>query len=152
MSVSIIDQAYNAGAEFAQKGILTIDVINDFRTEHFADSSTHEAHHLIPQKLLIITGILKVSEGPSIRMKKEDHELTRSYKRGYMLRNDFFRKQQEYLEALNIREAVEMEIAEIKAKFGSKYDDAIREVREYVTKLEKQLKNHNGGINEKANS
>ena len=57
--------------------------------QHFADSSTHEAHHLIPQKLLIITGILKVSEGPSIRMKKEDHELTRSYKRGYMLRDDF---------------------------------------------------------------
>ena len=35
MSVSIIDQAYNAGAEFAQKGILTIDVINDFRTDYF---------------------------------------------------------------------------------------------------------------------
>ena len=35
MSVSIIDQSYNAGAEFAQKGILTIDVINDFRTDYF---------------------------------------------------------------------------------------------------------------------
>jgi hypothetical protein len=45
-----------------------------------------------------------------------------------------------------------MEIAEIKAKFGSKYDEAIREVREYVTKLEKQLKNQNGDINEKTNS
>ena len=120
--------------------------------QHFADSSTHEAHHLIPQKLLIITGILKVSEGPSIRMEKKDHQLTRSYKRRDMLKNDFFRKQQEYLEALNIREAVEMEIADIQAKFGSKYDDAIREVRKYVAKLEKQLKNHNGGINEKANS
>ena len=120
--------------------------------QHFADSSTHEAHHLIPQKLLIITGILKVSEGPSIRMEKKDHQLTRSYKRRDMLKNDFFRKQQEYLEALNIREAVEMEIADIQAKFGSKYDDAIREVRKYITKLEKQLKNHNGGINEKANS
>ncbi len=42
MNVSIIDQVYNAGAEFAQKGILTIDVINDFHTEHFADSSTHD--------------------------------------------------------------------------------------------------------------
>ena len=120
--------------------------------QHFADSSTHEAHHLIPQKLLKITGILRVFEGPSIRMKKEDHELTRSYKRGYMLRDDFFRKQLEYLKDLNIRSAVEMEIAEIKAKFGSKYDDAIREVREYVTKLEKQLKNQNGDINEKTNS
>lgn len=85
-------------------------------------------------------------------MEKKDHQLTRSYKRRDMLKNDFFRKQQEYLEALNIREAVEMEIADIQAKFGSKYDDAIREVRKYITKLEKQLKNHNGGINEKANS
>ena len=99
---------------------------NDYAfAQHFADSSTHEAHHLIPQKLLIITGILKVSEGPSIRMEKKDHQLTRSYKRRDMLKNDFFRKQQEYLEALNIREAVEMEIADIQAKFGSKYDDAI---------------------------
>ena len=66
---------------------------NDYAfAQHFADSSTHEAHHLIPQKLLIITGILKVSEGPSIRMKKEDHELTRSYKRRDMLKNDFFQK------------------------------------------------------------
>lgn len=69
-----------------------------------------------------------------------------------MLRDDFFRKQLEYLKDLNIRSAVEMEIAEIKAKFGSKYDEAIREVREYVTKLEKQLKNQNGDINEKTNS
>ena len=88
---------------------------NDYAfAQHFADSSTHEAHHLIPQKLLIITGILKVSEGPSIRMEKKDHQLTRSYKRRDMLKNDFFRKQQEYLEALNIRSAVEMESAEIK--------------------------------------
>ena len=35
MNVSIIDQAYNAGAEFSQKGILTTDVINDFRTDYF---------------------------------------------------------------------------------------------------------------------
>lgn len=33
-----------------------------------------------------------------------------------------------------------MEIADIQDKFGSKYDDAIREVRKYVAKLEKQLK------------
>lgn len=31
-----------------------------------------------------------------------------------------------------------MEIADIQEKFGSKYDDGIREVREYVAKLETQ--------------
>ena len=32
-----------------------------------------------------------------------------------------------------------MEIADIQEKFGSKYDDAIREVREYVAKLDTQF-------------
>lgn len=108
--------------------------------QHFADSSTHEAHHLIPKKLLEISGILKVSEGPSIRMEKEDHALTRSYKRRNMQNDYYFIKQLAFLRSNNIRAAVEMEIADIQAKFGSKYNDAIREVREYVTKLEKQLK------------
>jgi hypothetical protein len=89
-------------------------------------------HFIVPPNIQITDYIIKRCDG--------------------FFKNDFFRKQQEYLEALNIREAVEMEIADIQAKFGSKYDDAIREVRKYITKLEKQLKNHNGGINEKANS
>ena len=117
--------------------------------QHFADSSTHEAHHLIPQKLLIITGILKVSEGPSIRMEIKDHANTRSYKNSKMLKHDFFQKQLKYLKALDIKSAVEMEIADIQDRFGSKYDDAIKEVREYVTKLEKQLKSQQGNTNEK---
>ena len=73
-------------------------------------------------------------------MEKEDHALTRSYKRRNMQNDDYFIKQLAFLRSNNIRAAVEMEIADIQAKFGSKYNDAIREVREYVTKLEKQLK------------
>lgn len=57
-----------------------------------------------------------------------------------MLKNDYFRKQLDYLKENNIQAAVEMEIADIQKKFGSKYDDAIREVREYVAKLDTQFK------------
>jgi hypothetical protein len=73
-------------------------------------------------------------------MEKEDHAKTSSYKNNRMLHEKYFRKQKIYLETNNIRAAVEMEIADIQDKFGSKYDDAIREVRKYVAKLEKQLK------------
>lgn len=66
-----------------------------------------------------------------------------------MLKHDFFQKQLKYLKALDIKSAVEMEIADIQDRFGSKYDDAIKEVREYVTKLEKQLKSQQGNTNEK---
>ena len=66
-----------------------------------------------------------------------------------MLKHDFFQKQLKYLKALDIKSAVEMEIADIQDRFGSKYDDAIREVRKYITKLEKQLKSQQGNTNEK---
>lgn len=108
--------------------------------KHFADSKTYEVHHLIPAKLLELTKILGYLDGPCIRMEKEDHAKTSSYKNNRMLHEKYFRKQKIYLETNNIRAAVEMEIADIQDKFGSKYDDAIREVRKYVAKLEKQLK------------
>lgn len=57
-----------------------------------------------------------------------------------MLKDNHFQTQLAYLEENNIRAAVEMEIADIQEKFGSKYDDAIREVREYVAKMETQFK------------
>ncbi len=108
--------------------------------KHFANSKTHEAHHLIPVKLLKLTGILGYVEGPCIRMEKKDHEKTRSHKNKCMLADDYFKNQLDYLKSNNIRAAVEIEIADIQAKFGSKYDDAIKEVREYVSQLEKRFK------------
>lgn len=108
--------------------------------KHFADSETHEVHHLIPAKLLELTGILGYMEGPCIRMEIKDHEKTRSHKNKCMLANDYFKNQLDYLKSNNIRAAVEIEIADIQAKFGSKYNDAIKEVSEYVSQLEKRFK------------
>jgi hypothetical protein len=112
--------------------------------KYFADSKTHEVHHLIPAKLLEITGILSYMEGPCIRMEKKDHEETQSYKKKRMLSDDYFQKQLRYLKENNIRAAIEIEITDLRAKFGSKYDDAIKEVLKYVSELEEKMKNKNG--------
>ena len=112
--------------------------------KYFADSKTHEVHHLIPAKLLEITGILSYMEGPCIRMEKKDHEETQSYKKKRMLSDDYFQKQLRYLKENNIRAAIEIEITDLRAKFGSKYNDAIKEVLKYVSELEEKMKNKNG--------
>ena len=57
-----------------------------------------------------------------------------------MLNEEFFQVQLEYLKLGNIRAAVEMELTDIQAKFGSKYDDAINEARKYIAKLEEIVK------------
>ncbi len=90
--------------------------------KQFSDGRTHEVHHLIPVNLLNLTGILKENEGPSIRMEKDDHALTNSYKDRFMLKKKYFQQQLDYLEAKDIRSAVELEIADLRSKFGSKYD------------------------------
>ncbi len=108
--------------------------------KYFArNQENYEVHHLIPVKLLVMTGILDRDKGPCIRIEKIDHAETRSYKKKNMLKDSYFQTQLAYLEENNIRAAVEMEIADIQEKFGPKYDNAIREVREYVAKLETQL-------------
>ena len=39
-----------------------------------------------------------------------------------------------------------MEISDIQSKFGTKYDDALREVIKYVSEFEKTLKNKKGVV------
>ena len=108
--------------------------------KYFArNQENYEVHHLIPVKLLVMTGILDKFKGPCIKIEKQDHEKTRSYKNKNMLDDIYFQRQLDYLKENNIKAAVEMEIADIQEKFGSKYDDAIREVREYVAKLDTQF-------------
>ena len=77
-------------------------------------------------------------------MEKKDHEETQSYKKKRMLSDDYFQKQLRYLKENNIRAAIEIEITDLRAKFGSKYNDAIKEVLKYVSELEEKMKNKNG--------
>lgn len=114
--------------------------------KQFANSKTHEVHHLIPAYLLRKSGILGYYCGPCIRIEKEDHKKTRSYKKPYMLEDEYFVKQMELLMEYRIRDAIEMEIIDLRAKFGSKYDQAFNEALIFASKLEEHLKKGKKGV------
>ncbi|OOF49242.1 hypothetical protein BKK52_04180 [Rodentibacter trehalosifermentans] len=70
----------------------------------------------------------------NIKMDPADHKLTASY--GRSKEAQIYRdKQKELLEQGKIDEAINMDIMDIRQKFGSKYDSAIEEMLEYSKKL-----------------
>ena len=77
------------------------------------------------------TGADKRDIGPSIKMTKEDHRLTASY--GRSTDSQLYRAEQRRLiEAGNYHDAIQMDIDDIRLKFGDKYDDAISEMLEIL--------------------
>lgn len=59
--------------------------------KYFArNQENYEVHHLIPVKLLVMAGILDRLKGPSIKIEKQDHAETRSYKKKNMLKEPLF--------------------------------------------------------------
>jgi phosphoglycerate kinase len=68
-------------------------------------------------------------------MDPKDHRLTESYGRSpYAIQ--YRAKQKELLEQGKLKEAIEMDVRDIRSKFGSKYDKAIEEMLEYSGKLD----------------
>lgn len=74
---------------------------------------------------------LSVAEGPAIWMEAVDHHQTASWGRS---RNALiYRKQQQTLiQQGRFEAALQMDIDDIRSKFGSKYDEAIQQMLEYV--------------------
>lgn len=61
--------------------------------KYFArNQENYEVHHLIPVKLLVMTGILDRLKGPSIKIEKNDHKITRSYKKKEYAKKRLFQK------------------------------------------------------------
>ena len=90
-----------------------------------------DSHHL-PAKS--VNG-LSEDDGPAIQMDKADHRETTSY--GSKARSVEFRAEQaKLIKAGRFGEAIQMEIDDIRAKFGSKYDEAIREM---ISSLDKWM-------------
>ena len=72
--------------------------------------------------------------GPAIQMDKLDHMQTKSW--GNSLSAQEYRAQQAYLlENGMFKEAVQMDIDDIRSKFGNKYDTAILEMIKYINEL-----------------
>ncbi len=90
-----------------------------------------EVHHMPADS----TTDLNRDDGPAIKMDKADHRQTASCGSSNEAR-EYRAKQKELVEQGKFREALQMDIDDIRDKFGDKYDDAIAEMLEYVDKLE----------------
>lgn len=99
------------------------------------EGDTKEVHHMPADS----TTELSRDDGPAIKMDKSDHRQTASC--GNSREAQEYRAEQEKLiKDGKFREALQMDIDDIHEKFGDKYDDAIKEMLEYVDKLEQEGK------------
>lgn len=72
--------------------------------------------------------------GPAIKMTKEDHRWTASYGSSNDAKK-YRAVQKELIEKGNYHDAIQMDIDDIRSKFGDKYDDAINEMLEYAKSI-----------------
>lgn len=97
------------------------------------EGDKYEVHH-IPADA---ASNLERGDGPAIKMEKEDHRRTASCGNSREAR-EYRARQAELIRQGKFREAVQMDIDDIRDKFGDKYDDAISEMMEYVDQLERK--------------
>ena len=96
---------------------------------------SEEIHHMPAKK----SSLLSEGDGPAIRMEKRDHERTASW--GRAKKSQVYRlKQENLIKAGKFREAIQMDVDDLKVQFGNKYDKGIREMWEYVNELERDGK------------
>lgn len=99
----------------------------------YSDGETHEVHHMPADS----ASSLERNDGPAIRMEKADHRQTANCGSSKEAR-EYQAAQKELIENGKFREALQMDIDDIRGKFGSKYDTAISEMLSYVDKLESE--------------
>ncbi|MEH7009218.1 hypothetical protein V7087_00105 [Neobacillus niacini] len=99
------------------------------------EGEKYEVHHMPADS----TTELSRDDGPAIKMEKEDHRKTASCGNSKEAR-EYREKQSELIKQGKFREAIQMDIDDIRDKFGDKYDEAISEMLEYVDKLETEGK------------
>jgi len=92
-----------------------------------------EVHHMPADSV----SELSRNDGPAITMDKEDHRRTASCGNSKEAKK-YRAKQKELIEQGKFREAIQMDIDDIHKKFGDKYDDAIKNMLDYVEKLEEE--------------
>ena len=94
------------------------------------EGDKYEVHHMPADS----ASSFERNDGPAIKMEKTDHRQTASWGNSKEAR-EYRAVQQEKIEQGRFREALQMDIDDIHEKFGTKYDDAIDEMLEYVDKL-----------------
>ena len=99
------------------------------------EGDTKEVHHMPSND----ASPLRFQDGPAIKMDKKDHRETASWGNSREAR-EYRQHQKELIDSGRFRDALNMDIEDIKDKFGDKYDGAISEMMEYVDKLEQEGK------------
>lgn len=97
------------------------------------EGEQYEVHHMPADS----ASNLERNEGPAIKMEKEDHRQTASWGSSREAK-EYREEQRQLIEQGKFREAMQMDIDDIRDKFGNKYDDAINEMLEYVNQLEQE--------------
>ncbi len=95
-----------------------------------SDGETQEVHHMPADS----ASPLERDDGPAIAMDKSDHRQTASCGNSCEAR-EYREQQRELIEQGKFQEAFDMDVEDIREKFGDKYDDAIAQAQEYVDKL-----------------
>lgn len=80
------------------------------------------------------TGAEKRCDGPSIKMDVDDHKLTGSYGNSNDAKQ-YRLQQSQYIEKGDYKSAIQMDIDDIRSKFGNKYDDGIAEMLKYAESI-----------------
>lgn len=93
-----------------------------------------DSHHC-PAKNCYRGAPISSLDGPAIKMLPEDHVLTESY--GLSAKANAYRaKQEALLKDGRLLDAVQMDVDDIRSKFGNKYDPHIQQMLEYARELE----------------
>jgi filamentous hemagglutinin len=92
-----------------------------------------DSHHC-PAKACYADSLISSQDGPAIKMSPEDHKLTASA--GSSDEAKAYRaQQQKLLSEGRLDEAIQMDVDDIRSKFGGKYDDNIQQMLEYAKSL-----------------
>ena len=92
-----------------------------------------DSHHC-PAKNCYKGAPISSSSGPAVKMEPSDHSKTASYGSGKAAK-EYRERQRKLLDQGKLDEAIKMDIDDIRSKFGNKYDDAIKQMKDYAKTL-----------------
>ena len=95
------------------------------------EGDKYEVHHMPSDS----STNLDFKDGPAIKMEKADHRKTASCGSSRDAR-EYQALQRDLISKGKFKEALQMDLDDIRDKFGNKYDSAINEMMEYIEKLE----------------
>lgn len=131
----VVGKLFNADQPRDEEGRWTAGG-GSYRTLRASARPGQEVHHIPADE----ASNLHRNNGPAIIMSAEDHALTASYGSSQAAR-EYRDHQRLLIISGKFREAQQMDIEDLRAKFGNKYDDQIKQMLDYSSKLKMSARN-----------